>query len=417
MGFITHHKQKFKLPVKKNIKISLLLISFIFIGAYFQQTNKLCKAFYLNNTTLDPNKMLLLSTEKSLGDELLLFSQWETTKLIQIITKAEKDNFSKEFAKIFPKNIFIQEIIFGYVYNNYAAVAETIRYKFNDTMSLRNFWQTVAFAKSLEKIMKTSYPEIFVSAKGWKEDTIKTEFDDPANENRLLFKINLNLINGDNNIFVTTKQSRTVIDSFMITFPGDYKAVIDRDKRFHNSEYESNCTGCHDGLPSSSDGEEFTADCKTCHKSFFLNKKVHSIVEMNECLSCHSWSRENKAVIVEKGIPEVCSECHSEVATGTDKNTYSHAILSDCLTCHTPHSSNQKRLLKDEIYKICITCHDGYQNNHPVSNHPVRFRKLSEDKDDIISCTSCHDPHSSNNKALIKVSGGKLAVCINCHNR
>lgn len=396
-------------------KISLLTASLLFLGTYIQEVKK-SELYYNNNNSLDPNKIILLSTDASLGNELLLYSQWQSSKLIQIITKTEKENFSKEFAKIFPKNIFIQEIVFGYVSSNIVAIAETLRYKFKDTMSLRNFWQSLAFAKSMEKILKTNYPEVLVNVKGWKEDTIKTEFDDPAAENRYLFKINLSLINGTNQIYITLKQSRAVIESTTINFPAEYKAVADRELRFHNSEVENNCTACHDGLPASSGGEEFTADCKTCHKSFTLNAKVHSPVEMNECMSCHSWSKESKAVVVEKAVPEVCADCHSEITSGAE-NDCQHAVLNDCLTCHTPHSSNYKRLLKDEVYNICKDCHDGYLNNHPVSNHPVRFRKLSEDNNELISCVSCHNPHSSKSKALIKVSGGRLAVCVSCHNR
>ncbi len=414
MGDITQYKPySYMKTIFK--KILLLTISLISLGTLFIQVNKF-EIYFKNTNSLDPNKILLLTTDKSLGDELFLYSQWQATKLIQIITKAEKENFSKEFAKIFPKNVLLEEIVFGYVKENTVIVAETLRYNFKDTVSLRDFWQSVAFAKSIEKIMKTNYPEVLVTAKGWEQDTIRTEYDDPSSENRLLFKVNLNLINGENKIFVKSKQSNVVVAT-TINFPAEYKKVSDRDSRFHNSEYESNCIGCHDGLPSSSDGVEFTADCKTCHKAFFKNTKVHSLVEMNECLSCHTWSKESKAVVVERGVPEVCSDCHSEITSGAEKNTYSHPVLNDCLTCHTPHSSNYKKLLKDDVYNICKDCHDGYLVNHPVSNHPVRFRKLSEEKNNLISCVSCHNPHSSNSKALIKVSGGRLAVCISCHNR
>jgi predicted CXXCH cytochrome family protein len=34
-----------------------------------------------------------------------------------------------------------------------------------------------------------------------------------------------------------------------------------------------------------------------------------------------------------------------------------------------------------------------------------------------ISCVSCHNPHGSQNPALLKVGGGPMGICLDCHQK
>ncbi len=399
------------------IKILVCFIIFIGIFAFVNKSDISVVPFAEKPNSYDVAKSLLLSVSKNIGNELLVSSQFRFEKVIPIASPSDKENFPKEFLKIFPPNTTIEELAYSFLLQGGSTKPDTLKYKYIDTMSVRSFWQQKAFAELLRLVQVSKASELVINVKGWKDNTVTTDYDDPVKENYSLYKLQTQLIPGDNKIYFTSPGNKAKAVLFRTTLLAEYKPVADRSDRFHNSEYEQNCTSCHDGLPSSDGGEKMTADCLTCHKAFTQSSKVHGPLEMKDCSSCHSWSKENNAVVVEKGVPGVCADCHSEVTDLAEKSKYPHPIVNDCLTCHSPHSSNETNLLKDKVYNTCITCHDKYGLNHPVVNHPARYRTISENSSSEISCVSCHNPHGSDNRAMMKVAGGRMAICLNCHNK
>lgn len=101
-----------------------------------------------------------------------------------------------------------------------------------------------------------------------------------------------------------------------------------------------------------------------------------------------------------------CITCHEH--EGLRQETMSpdaHAPFrkQQCGSCHDPHTSNYKFLIKEEVGALCKSCHTKRAEMQEVYHLPV------EEGD----CTSCHDPHFSKNKHLLIAKQGDL--CFTCH--
>jgi predicted CXXCH cytochrome family protein len=238
-------------------------------------------------------------------------------------------------------------------------------------------------------------------------------YDDPVSDNRALYKIHVQLTPGLNEIYFAPLHERTAAITYVSKFVTDSKTIADRTNRFHNSTLEQSCTSCHEGLPSADSGKTMAADCNVCHKAMVNAAYIHGPVEMKECASCHAWSEEKKSVVVEKGVPAACYDCHSEKQAQVENSKFTHPVASECLTCHSPHGTDQKHQLKENVYNLCTGCHEEQKVNHPVGRHPLHFATLKNG--DEISCVSCHNPHGSDNEKLRKFTGGKMDICNQCH--
>jgi predicted CXXCH cytochrome family protein len=99
---------------------------------------------------------------------------------------------------------------------------------------------------------------------------------------------------------------------------------------------------------------------------------------------------------------KICRSCHSNTEIENNHRGYPVKIQG-CLSCHNPHGSNQKALVRnikhEPFTKGCGSCHDGAQT--------VSQRK----------CLQCHDEIESELYAthshLTDRAGNS---CINCHN-
>jgi predicted CXXCH cytochrome family protein len=251
---------------------------------------------------------------------------------------------------------------------------------------------------------------------GWKDSVYTPVYDDPAEDGRALYKIHIQLVPGENRIFLGANGNRAGVTEYRTNFVSDYKAIEDRKYRFHNSPAEEVCTTCHEGLPSAEKGKSMKADCAVCHKTFEGASFLHAPVEMKECASCHTWSAQKKMVVTKKSVPELCFDCHTEKKELVDSAAVQHPPVSECLTCHSPHGTNVKHQLKTDVYTLCTGCHDKYTLNHPVGRHPLRFSKNPSNGEEM-SCASCHNPHGSPNPSLLRTGGGRMGICLQCHDK
>jgi predicted CXXCH cytochrome family protein len=78
-----------------------------------------------------------------------------------------------------------------------------------------------------------------------------------------------------------------------------------------------------------------------------------------------------------------------------------------CYTCHLPHISDFRPLLKRPQGQLCIRCH--------VDSAPENPSQAGEFHGAVRGgqCTGCHNPHGTNTPALLKESPDTL--CRSCH--
>ncbi len=405
---------------KKSFKFIALCIAFcvLFLGDTQKKDLALILPTPGDTVSYDQGKTILVSVSKDAGDHLLISTQWEADKLVDINTKTTKDNFAKEFYKIFEPRTSIELLSYSYKFYSGMSKPDSIIFSYSDTMTIRSFWQTTRFAEFLKEVQSINASSIFIKIRGWKDSIYTTTHEDPTSEGRALYTIPVQLIPDMNRIYFSIPgQSQNTVE-YLTRFIVDSNPIDSRPERFHNSKLEQSCTPCHEGLPSSNPKQETNTDCGVCHKALISGKLVHGpAADSKECGTCHSWSSEKNAMVVTKGVPDVCYDCHDEKKKEIEDSKVPHPVANDCVSCHSPHGSNQPAILKKDVYRLCLSCHDNYKSNHPVDKHPLRSAKLSSQNNEEISCVSCHKPHGSENAALLKAGGGSMAICMQCHQK
>ncbi|PIV85670.1 MAG: hypothetical protein COW52_01005, partial [Nitrospirae bacterium CG17_big_fil_post_rev_8_21_14_2_50_50_9] len=127
-----------------------------------------------------------------------------------------------------------------------------------------------------------------------------------------------------------------------------------------------------------------------------------------KCLNCHSphlgYTKNNLV----NPLHTLCFRCHDASIMG---NEFKHPPAEqDCITCHKPHSSGNVMLLQDETIPLCQNCHSVLGKHvHPMAGNykdPVTGRMLT--------CASCHDPHSSDFEKLTRGERTR-ELCARCH--
>ncbi len=140
-----------------------------------------------------------------------------------------------------------------------------------------------------------------------------------------------------------------------------------------------------------------------CHASILSGKLVHDAAE--GCTDCHSATSEAHPVKGEKtfellnDVPDLCYACHDEYGKG--KTVHSPAGDGECMECHNPHSTDEAALLKAPMGEVCGECHETAEGK--FVHGPVA------DGD----CTACHNPHETDTDSLLLKTGSEL--CTECH--
>ncbi|MFI5253433.1 MAG: cytochrome c3 family protein [Bacteroidota bacterium] len=366
-----------------------------------------------DSTSYDEGRTLLVSMEKDSTGFLLVSTQWQLLKYINFSDSAAKGNFPKTFLQYFKPHTTIQKLWYTFQISNYFTAPESVTFKYTDTMNVRTFWQRPEFATLLKEVKEAQANYLILNIAGWIDTSCTTPYDDPNADNHGLYKLHIRLVPGVNTIYFAPSGKKNDAMEFTTSYVNESKPLDARTSHFHNSDLEKSCTPCHEGLPSADSGASMKADCPVCHKMPPPDLTIHSPVEMKECGTCHSWSAEKKIMMVTKGVPDACFDCHPDKKTSIDSSKSAHPVASDCTICHSPHSSKVTTLLKKNIYELCTGCHDEQRLNHPVGKHPLRFALTKTGEE--ISCVSCHNPHGSDNEHLLAMGGGPMAVCVKCH--
>ncbi|HVN83269.1 MAG TPA: cytochrome c3 family protein [Candidatus Binatia bacterium] len=141
-----------------------------------------------------------------------------------------------------------------------------------------------------------------------------------------------------------------------------------------------------------------------CHTTLLKGSTVHPIAE--NCETCHESvatphpKKGQNTFKLTQEPPDLCYTCHEKFG---DKSLIHFPVQNGmCTTCHNPHSSNQEKLLAQPQKDLCGTCHADHIG-FKVLHGPVSAG----------SCTACHTPHESNTKHLLVKEGEDL--CFTCH--
>jgi predicted CXXCH cytochrome family protein len=213
-------------------------------------------------------------------------------------------------------------------------------------------------------------------------------------------------------------------------------------KSVHTPITSGMCTGCHD--PHQSNYSKILLNdmpglCYNCHdETKFKGKYGHATIGM--CTGCHAPHASNASKLLGSEIPDVCYSCH-EKTMFTKKSV--HAVVSmpgGCSLCHTPHVSNDKAMLVQPLFELCTSCHANKSDGrhivaltgkkiHPLKGVPdpatVKMKQVIDEKTGLktevrdrnnpsereITCTTCHNPHSSDFRKLFPQKN----MCARCH--
>jgi predicted CXXCH cytochrome family protein len=151
---------------------------------------------------------------------------------------------------------------------------------------------------------------------------------------------------------------------------------------------------------------ESSEGCVTgqCHSNLLKGKDVHPVAE--GCDTCHQEvakphpQKGKKTFKLMQDVPALCYMCH----TPFGKKPHVHPPVKDgmCTTCHNPHSSDQSKLLVQPLKDLCLMCHPD-KVDHKYVHGPTSAG----------DCTACHNPHESDNDKLVLKKQPDL--CLTCH--
>lgn len=154
--------------------------------------------------------------------------------------------------------------------------------------------------------------------------------------------------------------------------------------------------------------EEQNAVCIKCHSKSGLYYWYGGVHGGNlRCVDCHrvmeNVSKRN--LLNRTSEREICLKCHIQKKGkifGSPHLSQDEGKMR-CSTCHNPHGSDTPGLLTaTSINENCYRCHAEKRGPYLFDHLPVQE-----------NCLLCHDPHSSANRALLKVR--QPFLCLECH--
>jgi predicted CXXCH cytochrome family protein len=165
-------------------------------------------------------------------------------------------------------------------------------------------------------------------------------------------------------------------------------------------------------LPSRAFSQTAGESCASaqCHGDKGKDKTVHPPVKDGMCTTCHSAaadpSRKTKhpgnlvITLVQQG-DALCAMCHE--ARNTKKVVHAPVKGGDCTSCHDPHQSPNKGMLKDALPALCFRCHPDSIVKQQYMHPPAAGG----------DCAGCHDNHQSDFSGRLVQEGN--ALCFPCH--
>jgi DmsE family decaheme c-type cytochrome len=150
--------------------------------------------------------------------------------------------------------------------------------------------------------------------------------------------------------------------------------------------------------------------CLSCHSKgphADWQSSMHDARNVS-CVSCHSVHspKSDKFQLKTASVVQTCETCHKQEAMKVQRSGHMPVREGkmECTSCHNPHGSNNVRMLKagNSINESCASCHA--EKRGPFLWEHAAGRE---------NCASCHDPHGSNNDRMLVAKAPML--CQRCH--
>lgn len=149
-------------------------------------------------------------------------------------------------------------------------------------------------------------------------------------------------------------------------------------------------------------------DCLGCHQSIRSGTTTHFIESSDDCMFCHERTPDGD-VLSFQSDNLVCVACHADHEVNL--STADHDDLS-CTDCHDPHSSDQPHLFTRTELAVCAdNCH-GY---HDLGlSHPTGTGTTDAITGEMLTCvSSCHSMHAPRDEKMLQMASTDL--CHQCH--
>jgi predicted CXXCH cytochrome family protein len=197
-------------------------------------------------------------------------------------------------------------------------------------------------------------------------------------------------------------------------------------KSVHPPVVTDTCTACHNPHQSDFKGllvKNIPGLCFECHnESKFQGKLVHPPVGEGRCISCHLPHASNFSKMLILDTPELCYRCHDRKLFTKKYVHVAAAVPNGCNLCHNPHAGSNQSLLLQPVFDLCTKCHSDQKEGMHIlgamhlsgygeSIHPVRGVEDPSNPPNQLTCTSCHNPHSSDFPKLSLYKN----LCKRCH--
>jgi len=153
--------------------------------------------------------------------------------------------------------------------------------------------------------------------------------------------------------------------------------------------------------------------CAECHGDALKGRGSQHAAAAADCTNCHTVTidRGDTRIGLKKKGPGLCVDCHkalAKAAAGTLPAAHP-PVSDDCGTCHKPHSSEEKKLLRAPIGTLCADCHDAAELQTRHGNQLTA----------TTNCASCHAAHGGTNSKMLVASRQHApfakGACDSCH--
>lgn len=142
-----------------------------------------------------------------------------------------------------------------------------------------------------------------------------------------------------------------------------------------------------------------------CHGQQQSYAFLHGPNAVQACDACHEYADPAKhAFSLKRPGRSLCDFCHIDKTGREGPVVHAPFAKGECLSCHDPHGSSNRRMLKkDSIPQLCTECHKTTMS----ASHA--HKPAGED------CTTCHKAHSGTNEKLLILE--RRALCLKCHDQ
>jgi DmsE family decaheme c-type cytochrome len=128
------------------------------------------------------------------------------------------------------------------------------------------------------------------------------------------------------------------------------------------------------------------------------------------CSTCHPVHSEERAMVARQfpAQNEQCAGCHTAAWTEFQR-PHKHRLPEgsmSCVSCHNPHGSVRRNMVRtvNANEPGCFKCHGDKRGPFAFEHAPMR----------VDGCSTCHEPHGSANPRMLTRHEQRF-VCMECH--